>query len=92
MIPMETQHDAATPPAAIAEGVRVLIKDIITRPEFNGCTAKVTGAFDPDKQRWPVSVLDKKGDVDAVRCARLCNTVQVAVEKCWFKEANLELL
>ena len=69
-ISMQTQLDPALfSPALIAEGVIVLVRDIVARPEFNGCKGKVTGPFNSENQRWPVHVKPQKGDkADASTC------------------------
>jgi hypothetical protein len=54
-------EQAPCPPVPFAVGCRVRIKDIVSRPEFNGCTGKILEPFDSEKQRWPVRVVRKKG-------------------------------
>jgi len=45
----------------LAEGCWVLLHDIVSRPEINGCRAIVIGEFDSEKRRWPVRVIKCKG-------------------------------
>jgi ubiquitin len=63
------QLPARYSPARIAAGAKVLVRDIVQRPEFNGCIGKVIAPFDSVKQRWPVHVVPQKGDkADASTC------------------------
>jgi len=45
----------------LAEGCWVLLQDIVSRPEINGCRAIVIGEFDSEKRRWPVRLINCKG-------------------------------
>ena len=49
-------------PLLLSVGCQVRIKDIVSRPEINGCTGIIIGQFDSEKRRWPVEVMLKTGD------------------------------
>ena len=56
-------------PAQIGVGAKVIIKGIVSRPLFNGCSGKVIAPFNTDNQRWPVHVRPQTGDkADASNC------------------------
>jgi hypothetical protein len=62
---MESHSDQAPcSTAPLTVGCSVLIKGIVSRPELNSCIGKVIGAFDSEKQAWPVRVVPEKGDID----------------------------
>jgi hypothetical protein len=69
--PAPLADDAALPsllsaedatPFPLAVGCQVRIKDIVARPEINGCTGIIIGQFNHEKLRWPVEVMLKTGD------------------------------
>jgi hypothetical protein len=45
----------------LADGCRVELQGIVSRPEINGCKGIVIGEFDTEKQRWPVLVMKRRG-------------------------------
>jgi hypothetical protein len=64
-IDVEQQVGAVPAVAALAQidvGARVLIHDIVERPEFNDCIGKVVAPFNTEKQRWHVHVRPQTGD------------------------------
>jgi hypothetical protein len=46
----------------LAEGCKVALQGLISRPGINGCRGVVIGDFDSEKQRWPVRVMKHKGN------------------------------
>jgi hypothetical protein len=41
----------------------IILQDISSRPEFNGCFACICGPFNVESGRWPVRVILKQGVV-----------------------------
>ena len=41
----------------------IILQDISSRPEFNGCFACICGPFNVESRRWPVRVILKQGVV-----------------------------
>ena len=46
---------------SLADGCRVQLQGIASRPEINGCRGIVIGEFDTEKLRWPVLVMKRRG-------------------------------
>jgi hypothetical protein len=59
ILPMETF--VMPQQRTLADGCRVELQGIVSRPEINGCRGIVIGEFDMEKQRWPVLVMKRRG-------------------------------
>jgi hypothetical protein len=61
---MENQPEQALClPSPFTVGCRVRIKGLIALPEMNGCIGTIIQPFNSEKQRWPVCIKKKKGEI-----------------------------